>query len=416
MREFFLPKITVFEYSKQWKISLYVASIIFTIFFLGCILWAIFSNQQQDSYIFLFIGSPFLLLAILSILSARKTKISLFESSIVQDGIFWRKEIFYADIIGFTLANTNYTLDYHLKTDKTKIHIYSAFKDSDLLIQWMQDNFIDLDKQEENKMKEILSRDIETWTEKFLEDLPNIEKIVKIIWTYIPWLITAFFFFSNNFPFHDYLLVAVFFYPLISLFTAKYLLWKKTTYFTTGINRAKYWKNGAHSLMMGVFWMPILIGMILCFRIYESIVWFWFYELKVTFSLTLLYWVVIYKFFPEIFGHKKTISSVFEKIIWMIFTFFIIWGFLLYFNVSLDRSNSIESKTSLVIDKDISESSKWETTYSLSIQDWLDSKKTRNINVDKQLYGQTEIGNDVEIQIYPWKFGIRWFKSIIYTN
>lgn len=407
-----LPKITVFEYSKQWKRLLYICGTVFIIFFLACIAWSIFGNQQQDFYVFLIIGFLFFLLGFFSILVARKTRISLLESSIIQDGILWKKEIFYTDITGFTLANTNYTLDYHLKTNTTKVHIYSAFENSNILIQWMSDSFVDLDKKEEDEMDKMIS----SGDKDILLNLPKKEKIVQIIWTYIPWWLLIGFFFSKNPILNEYLLIVAFFYPIISLFLAKYWLWNRTPYFTTEIGRSKSSKNGAHPLMMAIFWMPLLIGLALIFRSYESIVSFWLHELKIISTTTILYSLFIYKFFPEIFWNKKTFSVMMEKIIWMIFAFFIIWGFLIHFNSSLDKNNSIENKASSVIEKDISESSKWWKTYNLTISDWKNPGNTKNLTVDSKLYEETSVGNDVEIQIYPWRFGIKWFKSIIYTN
>lgn len=417
MNQIQLPKITDFRISKSWRIFLYGGSILFLWAAIWCFFWAFLWSKKNDYIIFGVLGILFLFFWILCFLSAKRSRINIRDLSIIEQGIFWSKELFYSDIIWFSLANTAYTLDVHLKTKSDKIHIYSMFDHADILFSWMQENFKNLDAEEDKKMESLIL-DASSDKATNIRNIANKEKIVKIIWTHIPYALLLFFFFGRQYiyEYEKYFIFFISCYPLFTLFVAKYYLGNKTGYFTENIWRSQHSRKGTHPLLAGVFILPFIFGLMLLYQNYTAVVSFKYYEFRTLFVVFILYASVLYKFFPELLGKEKTWSKLWEKILWVIFLFFMIWGFLLYFNINSDTNWPLENRTSTVLNKNTYTSDKWSVTYNILIQDWINADTNREIHVDQNLYEQTNIGDNVEVQIYSWKFGIRWFKTIIYIK
>jgi len=145
MEKIVLPEQTIFELSKRRKIFSCILSLFFIVFgsylffFKSKLAWTTQDNYWVPSFWFIFFT-----LWIYFFYFQKKTKIILYDNSIIQYWVFRNKVLYYNDIIGFNHSTYKGLYTLYLKTKETSISIKWILKDSETLRRWIHQNFVNL--------------------------------------------------------------------------------------------------------------------------------------------------------------------------------------------------------------------------------------------------------------------------------
>ena len=382
-----------FRTAKGWRIFIYI----FSPLLIGLFVWVgfiAFSSGTSNLIVFLILVPVSLggtILFIYGLIETIKGRLVIGTNSMSSLSAFGQRTLDFQEIKGFR-ADSNYIHIISNSKDKKSIKITAYIEKSAEVLEWLANNFIELDsheaEQEEQKILADNEFGINAQTREYrLSEARRVAKYINIIGGLTcAWL---------------------WFYPrpyLISLSVGMIIpaLAFISLYVYRGLIRFDEKKNSAHPSIIYGFLLPsagLLIRAIMDYEIleYKSL---WISISIITITLTFMFIVGTKEIKFKTFLDYFTILSLAGMILCYSF------GTYAISNCLFDKSEP-EIFKSEVTDKEISSGKS--TTYYLTLKPWGPRTETERVSVTKDEYETTDKGDTVDVYLRQGLLKTPWF-------
>ena len=382
-----------FRTAKGWRIFIYI----FSPLLIGLFVWVgfiAFSSGTSNLIVFLILVPVSLggtILFIYGLIETIKSRLVIGTNSMSSLSAFGQRTLDFQEIKGFR-ADSNYIHIISNSKDKKSIKITAYIEKSAEVLEWLANNFIELDsheaEQEEQKILADNEFGINAQTREYrLSEARRVAKYINIIGGLTcAWL---------------------WFYPrpyLISLSVGMIIpaLAFISLYVYRGLIRFDEKKNSAHPSIIYGFLLPsagLLIRAIMDYEIleYKSL---WISISIITITLTFMFIVGTKEIKFKTFLDYFTILSLAGMILCYSF------GTYAISNCLFDKSEP-EIFKSEVTDKEISSGKS--TTYYLTLKPWGPRTETERVSVTKDEYETTDKGDTVDVYLRQGLLKTPWF-------
>jgi hypothetical protein len=382
-----------FRTTKGWRIFVYIISplLIALFIFVGTLVFRLEPFSWLAALILIPVSLGGVILFTYGIGEVMKGKFIIDKDSLSQKSLFWTKTLSFTEIKGYRTVN-NYTNIFPTDSNKKAIQVSTYLEQSDQIVNWISNNFIELDSHEAiEEEQQILKNDefgISLQAREF--KLNEARKIAKYI-NYTGGLTC----------------VWLWFYPrpyLLSLSVGMIIpaLAFISLYAYRGLIRFDEKKNSAHPSIIYGFVLPsagLLIRAVMDYEILEfkSL---WIAVSISTITLTLLFIIGTREIKFKTFIDYFTTFSLAAIILCYSFGAYVIS------NCLLDKSEA-EIFKSEVTDKEISSGKS--TSYYLTLKPWGPRTETERVSVTKDEYEATVKGDTVDIYLRRGLLKTPWF-------
>jgi hypothetical protein len=382
-----------FRTIKGWRIFTYILSplLIALFIFVGTLVFRLEPFSWIAALILIPVSLGGVILFTYGIAEVMESKFIIEKDSLSQKSLFWTRTLSFTEIKGYRTVN-NYTNIFPTDFNKKAIQVSPYLEHSDQIVNWICDNFIELDSHEAiEEEQQILENDefgIGSQAREY--KLNEARKIAKYI----------------NFT-GGLTCVWLWFYPrpyLLSLSVGMIIpaLAFISLYVYRGLIRFDEKKNSAHPSIIYGFILPsagLLIRAVMDYEILE------FKSLWIAISISTITLTLLL-----IIGTKEIKFKNFIDY----FTTFSLAGFVLCYSFgTYVISNCLFDKTepeifkSEVTDKEISSGKS--TSYYLTLKPWGPRTETERVSVAKDDYEATDKGDTVDIYLRQGLLKTPWF-------
>lgn len=386
----------VYKYAKGWAIFIYIITFLLALLFTGLLLMPVIPGMEDESgksgYWFIALLSLGMLsFCIIAIIDTYKGKFVIDNEKIYSIGVFSQKQLLFNEIKGYRMGK-NEILIFPLSNEKKKIKVSIHYEKSDEIIEWLKNNYPDVDKIIfEEEQKEILeSEEFGSTTVERAVKLKKARRVSKAVNTI--GAITGLWVLFYPYP-YEYVIHLCIFIPIICLITSK--LSGDLIHFTT--------KTG--SAYPSIFVAALISSIAVCVR---AIFDFTIFEYKNVWSPSIL----IALAFVGILLTKtkefkfKTPKEYLSIVGIFILSFCFSYGAVVTTNCLYDDSVP-ELFTAQIISKRVSRGKT--TTYYFTLSPWGKQTEADEVDVPKELYDLLNEKELVSIYLKKGKFDIPWF-------
>jgi hypothetical protein len=382
-----------YKIAKGWAIFTYL----FAPLFIGLFGWLLilpFLNgnfEPNASWILIPVSIAMIALIIFGVLDAYKGRLIIQDNSIKSISTLSNRELAFDEIKGFTV-NQQYIFVEPTHKDKKRIKISKYIGGYSELLQWLSQNFSDLDVQNETfEEQEILNDETIGWTKEIREEkLKKARQTSKVI-NWAAGIIAAWTFFYPT-P-YQYSILSAIIIPIFALIVVK---------LSNGLIRVDEKKGSAYPSVIYAFIYPSLGLMLRAVSDYDifdySNVW-----LTTTIITVAFLFLLLIKQKEITFKNKidyLTVSNL------ALFLFAYSFGTVIHTNCYYDNSEP-KKFTAKVLDKRISSGKS--TSYYLELSTWEQQDEIDEVSVGKGLYNRIEVGEEVNIYFRNGRLKIPWF-------
>jgi hypothetical protein len=350
----------------------------------------IISHPQDNKAVYL-IGLLPIIICLLILVNLFKSKVIITSTSITRERVFYNKTLNFEDVKGARVGQKVIVIEpEEASLGKLRISNYSDFANSEELANRIGTMFLDLDKADLDKEKEVLLSDNSLgYTVEERES--KINKMGQIAIAYTVWGFIMFFlllFIRNN-----YLSFWVgVLYPLLGIVIMK---------FSNGL--IKFVSDSKRSSYLGIsigFSMSVIILFVLAIAEFEVISFT--NALPVAAVIAIALFILLYSV-----GINKTKASVKGQSVFMvIISLFYGFGNTVVANCLFDKSKPAKFQTQ-VVDEYISSGKG--AHYHLKLNPWLPGQNIREVDVSEKSYYKTPVGSTVFIYEKKGLLNIPWF-------
>ncbi|GAB3668918.1 hypothetical protein GCM10028791_44110 [Echinicola sediminis] len=382
-----------YKIAKGWAIFIYLfAPLLIGLF--GWVLIIPFQNGDfSPSFTWILVPISIAMIAVMvfGVMEAYKGKFIINSDSIESISSLSNRVLKFDEIKGFTINEQYIFIEPKNKLEK-RIKVSSYTGGYNEILNWLYENYPDLDQQNAIKEEqEILSDDSVGWTMEIREEkLNKARKTAKII-NWAAGIVAAWtFFYPTPYQYSIFIAAVI---PIIALIVTKA---------SNGLIRIDEKKGSAYPSVIYAFIYPslgIMLRALLDYEIFDyGNLWF------TVIAITILFLVALMIKQREITFKKKmdffTVGSL------SLFLFAYSYGIVIHYNCFYDNSEPT-FYTAKVLNKRIS-SGKSTTRY-LELTTWGPQTEIDEVNVGKEFYNRTEIGDQVNIYFRKGNLEIPWF-------
>ena len=380
-----------YRIAKGWRIAGVVFGILFIAGGLAFLLSPWYNdNMHKTPIVAIVAGAAFMALGAVAWVDTLKSKLTIDNVSITQEGAFQRKSLLLADIKGYRKEK-----DYLFlvpKSGKGALKISNYVERREELRAWIEGKYPDVDQLVvEEETKEILAdENFGSTTEERQQLLANAKKTATIF--NVTSTIIIFWLFIYPKPYQLAWVMALLVAP-----ASLYILWR-----FKGLVTVNDTKKSAYPSMLPVLLFACLIVGVRALIDYDIYVYnnVWKYMLGIAAVLSAATYSIAYT------GHQKDINK--KPIIFALAALFAMYGYgaTVFANCHFDASQP-QVFTEPVTDMRVSHGKS--TTYYITTAPWGQYTGPKEISVAKSLYQSLQPGDSVNIYLQPGRLGIPWY-------
>lgn len=390
-----------YKVAQGWEFFNYIILSIFIV--LGCFVFIMpfipFFNKDNNYNIYWFLiplSIGVIVFCIVGILDTRKHKFIIDNSKneIKLITFFSNKQLNFSEIKGFRFIN-KYTLIESNNPQKKNIKVITYLEKNEEIIEWISNNFINLEQVEIEKEKtEIINNEDFGWDiEQREEKLRNAHRVANIYnWT--GGIISVWTLFLA-FP-YEYAILSCIAFPIIGLIIVKCF---------NGLVRFDTSKSTAYPT---VFYGVLGVGISLFAR---AILDYKIFDYSNIWASTLVISFIFVIVFSIGFKNLKfsNLRECFSMIFFSLTIFLYSYGAVVTLNCFYDKSEP-EIYDAIVLNKRFTSGKT--TTYYIKLTSWGPQKDEDEVSISKDLYESLEIDYQVNIYFMKGKFNIPWFEIL----
>ena len=336
----------------------------------------------------------FMAVGLLIIFNTFSRKIMLYDDRIAYTNFFKTREIFTTDIRGYRVNNKVLTIESKSTENKPlRIGNYIDFRDSFALVEWLKNNFKDVDTEDLKEQKEQLLRDTSLGVSEQDRQLKlDAARKLAIGYNILGVVIAVMVMIYHDNVFVTILAVT---YPVAGVVIMKV---NRLIKFVSDRKRSMY-----PFIMIGV----MVPSMIMFFEFTSTNI-----LAAQNFWLPFLAATLILAFFLCVTGINESIGGIAGQIVLIaVISIFYGLGSVVKINCVFDHSPDKEYKAS-VLGHHISRGK--HTSYILYLSTWGPCNVQKQIDVGSKMYNEVNPGDSVKIDLKPGLLHIPWF--VVYHN
>lgn len=386
-----------YKIARGWAIFIYIAAPLLIALFCWILIMpfvpAMKDDMNPNAYWFLVpMSLGMITLMIIGLIDTVKGKFVIDKDKVFAISTFSKRQLMFNEIKGYRITDKYIFIESN-NEQKKKIKVSTYFGGANEIVEWLSENYSDLDILEANQeMEEVLNNEAFGWTTKEREEkLIKAHKTAKILnWT--GGLIGAWTLFLAN-P-YEYAIIASVVFPIICLIVLKYF---------NGLIRIEERKDTAYPT---IFWAIFAASSGLCVRALVDYSLFDYSKIWTPAIIIALTYIALLTFGNTEFKFNKvkdylTISGI------SILMFGYGYGAVVTLNCTYDRSEP-EIFNATILEKRISSGKT--TTYYLELTPWGQQQEIDEVSVSKELYDKLDKNDKVTIYFMKGKFDIPWFE------
>ncbi len=386
-----------YKIAKGWAIFMYIAAPLLIALFCWILIMPFVPSMNNDMnpnvYWFLIpMSLGMIALMVVGLIDTIKGKFVIDRDKIFTVSTFSNRQLMFDEIKGYRITD-KYIFVESNNENKKKIKISTYLGKTNEIIEWLSENYSDLDIVKANQEKEeILNNEEFGWTaEQREEKLIKAHKTAKILnWT--GGLIGAWtLFFANP---YEYAIIASATFPIICVIVLKYF---------NGLIRIDERKDTAYPT---IFWAIFAASMGLCLRGLLDYNIFDYTKIWIPSILISLTYIAVLTIGNKEFKFKKA-KDYFTIFGFSIFMFGYGYGAVVTLNCIYDKSEP-EIFNATILSKRISSGKS--TTYYLELTPWGQQTEIDEVSVSKNLYDKLDQNDKVNIYFMKGQFDIPWFE------
>ncbi len=380
-----------YRIAKGWRIAAVVFSIMFIIGGLAFLLSPWYDhNMNKAPLVAILVGGAFIALGAAAWADTLKSKLTIDNYSITQEGAFKRKSLLLADIKGYRTEK-----DYIFlvpESGKGALKISNYVENKDELRAWIEGKYPDVDMLVvEEETKEILAdENFGGTTEERQQLLANAKKTATIF--NVASTIIIFWLFIYPKPYQLAWVMALLVAP-----ASLYILWH-----FKGLVTVNDTKKSAYPSLLPILFLVCLLAGVRAIIDYDIYLYnnVWKYMVGVAAALTAATYSIAYT------GHQKNINK--KPIIFALAALFALYGYgaTVFVNCHFDTKPP-QVFTEPVTDMRVSHGKS--TTYYITTAPWGQYTQPKEMSVAKSLYNSLQSGDSVNIYLRPGQLGIPWY-------
>lgn len=383
--------VKVYRIARGWKIFMVISTSLILALFVW-VLSVLLSIKSDAGWIFIPVALAIAAVIVLGLIETFRSCLVIENDRVTSTGLFSTRELTCDGIKGYRV-NDQYIFVEPMDSEAKHIKISRYTKDFKEILNWLADNFTDIDQQKRDAdMKEILADKgygLNRYTRS--ENLKRAAVFSRVLnWAACISLIWIIFYPR---PFEPAMLSAL----LIPLIAAASIV------LSHGLIRPDDVRNSSHPNISAALTCPAIALLARSLMEYEifSFSKVWPLAIPVSLVLIVLFMVITGKF------RSKKLSEFVSALFIFIFIFLYGIGSVIFLNCHYDRSKP-EIFSSSVLDKNTARS-RHHTSYRLKLAPWGKRKSAERTEVSKSMYQRTAVGSQVRIFLKRGKFNIPWF-------
>jgi hypothetical protein len=386
-----------YKISRGWAIFIYIGAPLLIALFCWILIIPFVPEMKNDvnpsAYWFLApVSIGMIIVMVVGLLDTFKGKFIINNDTVVSVSTFSKRELLFNEIKGYRINEKNIFIESKNK-NKKKIKVSKYFANVDEIVEWLSNNYSDLDiVQADQEKEEILkNRELGWSTEEREEKLIKAFKTAKMLnWT--GGFIGIWTLFIPN-P-YEYAIIASIVFPIICLLVLKY---------SKGLIRIDEKKDTAYPT---IFWAISASSLGLCLRaLFDYNIFDYSKVWTPSLLITLTYIVVL------IIGNKEfKFNKAIDFLIIVIFSILLFgysYGTIVTLNCMYDKSKP-ETFNTVILSKRISSGKT--TTYYLELTPWGQQKQIDEVTVSKDLYNKLDKNDKVTVYFMKGQFDIPWLE------
>lgn len=386
-----------YKISKGWAIFMYIGAPLLIALFCWILIMPFIPSVKDDvnpSVYWFLIPMSLGMIALMTVglIDTIKGKFVIDSDKIFTVSTFSNRQLMFNEIKGYRITD-KYIFVESNNENKKKIKISTYFGKTNEIVEWLSENYSDLDIVQANQEKEeILNNEEFGWTtEQREEKLIKAHKTAKILnWT--GGLIGAWTLFLAN-P-YEYAIIASIVFPIICVIVLKYF---------KGLIRIDERKDTAYPT---IFWAIFAASMGLCLRGLLDYNIFDYSKIWTPSILIALTFIAVLTIGNKEFKFNKA-KDYLTILGFLIFMLGYGYGTVVTLNCMYDKSEP-EIFNATILDKRISSGKS--TTYYLELTPWGQQKEIDEVSVSKNLYNKLGKNDKVNIYFMKGQFDIPWFE------
>jgi len=380
-----------YRIAKGWRIAAVIFSILFITGGLAFLLSPWYDeNMHKSPLVAILGGAAFIAMGVAAWADTLKSKLTIDNYSITQEGAFRRKSLLLADIKGYRKEK-----DYVFlvpKSGKGALQISKYVENLDDLKTWVEEKYPDVDQLVvEEETKEILADENFGGTTEERQQLLAQAKKMANIFNGASTVITFWLLFYPK-PYHLAWVIALLVAP-----ASLYILWR-----FKGLVTVNDTQKSAYPSMLPILLFSCLIVGVRALIDYDIYLYnnVWEYMVGITAALTGATYSIAYT------GHQKNINK--KPVIYALAVVFAAYGYgaTVFTNCHFDASLP-QVFTEPVTDMRVSHGKT--TTYYITTAPWGRYIEPEEISVASSLYNTLQQGDSVNIYLQPGRLGIPWY-------
>jgi hypothetical protein len=383
-----------YKIAKGWKIFIWIALPIFMIipFGLSITFYIEYGFSLTFALVILPICLGILFLIILGLIDSIKGKYILTDNKIITVGIFKTKELFFADIKGFT--NNENNLTFHPKTkEHKKIKVSVYINNFNEFAIWAKQNFknITLEESIREEQEVLNNKEIGRTIEESSEKLDRARKLTKLLNTISIFIALATILYPK---FYKLQIIACVGLPLLGLIILK----NSKGLIKLNENPKSKLPNLVSTLLMPT--IALALRALIDFNVLN-------FSNAFKFSTAFIILLTIFLFSSsELTFNLKKIKTYLIIIVISFFGAIYSISSIIVTNGIFEKNEPTGYKAS-VIDKRINYGKT--TTYYLKLSQWGPQIEVKEVSVAKEIYSKKEIGDEVNIYYNVGLFDIPYY-------
>jgi len=385
-----------YKISKGWAIFIYITAPLLIALFCWILIMPFVPTMKDDMnhnvYWFLVpMSLGMIALMTVGLIDTIKGKFVIDNDKIFTVSTFSNRQLMFNEIKGYRITDKYISIESN-NENKKKLKVSTYFARTNEIVEWLSENYSDLDIVQANQEKEeILNNEEFGWTaEQREEKLINAHRTAKILnWT--GGLIGAWTLCLAN-P-YEYAIIASVVFPIICVIVLKYF---------NGLIRIDERKDTAYPT---IFWAIFASSMGLCLRgllDYNILDYSKIWTPSILIALT---YIAVLTIGNKEFKFNKA-KDYLTIIGFSIFMFGYGYGAVITLNCVYDKSEP-ETFNAKILSKRISSGKS--TTYYFELTPWGQKKEVDEVSVSKDLYNRLEKNDNVNIYFMKGQFDIPWF-------
>ena len=378
-----------FTVSTGWKTfygALAAALIIFALFLVNVI-------HSSGNSALLIILVLFFAIGCAILYNLYKRKVTVSSTGIGYTTLFGTKQLFKDEIKGFRVGQKAIIIEPKTSSSKIRIDDYTILKNYKDLVQCLDNNYADLNKEEYEKQKsEILSNELLGATTADRESKVKQAVLYTQIYTYVG--MGVFFSVMYFHPDNNLFTYGLLLYPLIGIW-----LFANGKGIIKLFNKKNNNTSAYPSIALGIFFPAVALIMKTILDIHILALT----NFGLPFAVT-----GIIVFFILYFSISKgtSVSLTGDIIFAIIISFTYAGGSILEINSQFDNSGTT-IYTTTVISQHISHGKS--TTYYLDLSEWGPDHISGNVTVPESFYNKVGVGNTVRVNVKKGELNIPWY-------